>query len=512
MNQVKKNFVTNIFVFCVNIAVGLLYTPFLVKMLGTEAYGIVPLALIINQYISILTDSLRGAVTRFYSVEYRQGNYNKASAYFTSSIVLSIALALILIPLSCIPIHYSESLLHIPHEYVSSAKLLFLLTVISLFISVISNCVNITIFADNRLDYMNYLKIIRNVSKLLINVFLFIFISVDISGIGIANICSEVLVLIVSVYFFKQKKPRGIYFSFSIFHMKDVSPIFGMITWVSITSLASVFIYRIDALFINNYFGLYNTGILGAISEFGSYCNSITAILSSLLSPLILIAYSKLQHEDVVSLTVRGGYVIGLFCSLICGLIMGFSFPVLNLWLNEDFAHHSFWMIIKISTIALTTMGSVYAYANYCCNIVKKPALYSLIISIVYVLLSIILLELGMKIEGFLIINCVASIAQAVIMSQVFFMKSYPSARKIIHIKNIKLVLYLVIVFSISWFFCKFVEIHNLFQLLLYLLLFALVSSVLALSFMNKHDIQTLNLFVPVKTLIRYIPIIKNKE
>ena len=511
MNQVRKNFLSNIFMFCVNIVVGLLYTPFLVKMLGTEAYGIVPLALILNQYISILTDSLRGAVTRFYSIEYRQNNFDKASNYLTASVVLSLFLAVVLIPLSWIPISNIDSLLNIPDNYLSSAKALFLLTVISLFLSVVSNCINITIFADNRLDYMNYLKIVRNVLKLLINVIIFLFVAVDIVNIGIAYVLTELIVLLLSIGYYKHCKPRGIHFSFKNFYLKDVRPIFSMITWVSLTSLASVFIYRIDALFINKYFGLYSTGIVGAISEFGSYCLSMTAILSSLLSPLVLIAYSKKNHDDVVRLTIRGGYIIGLYSSLLCGVIMGCSCPILLLWLNEDFAAHYLWMMIKLSSLSLVTMGSIYAYTNHCCNQVKLPALLSVLISLVYILLCVICLEAGMNLTGFLILNFVASISQAMLMSQAVFLKSYPSNLTIVVRKSVKVIIYLSIVTFISWCYCNIVNISNLVVLITSLVLLVLIGFVLAFIFMDREDIDTLDLFIPIKAIMQRVKLDKLK-
>lgn len=72
MTQIRKNLVTNVMCLITNVLVGLLYTPYLVRELGVATYGVLPIALVINQYIIILTDSLQSSVTRFYSVEYRQ--------------------------------------------------------------------------------------------------------------------------------------------------------------------------------------------------------------------------------------------------------------------------------------------------------------------------------------------------------------------------------------------------------------------------------------------------------
>ena len=78
-NQTLRNLAFNLISLVVNIGLGLFYTPYLVKSLGIMAYGIVPLALVINQYINVVTGSLTGSLTRFYSVAYQKKNYKEAS-------------------------------------------------------------------------------------------------------------------------------------------------------------------------------------------------------------------------------------------------------------------------------------------------------------------------------------------------------------------------------------------------------------------------------------------------
>lgn len=158
MTQIRKNLITNVMCLIANVLVGLLYTPYLVKELGVVTYGVLPIALVVNQYIIILTDSLQSSVTRFYSLEYRQKNYKKASVYFSSAIAITILLAVIVLPVIFCLLPQIEALLHIPDKFFHSAGLLIAYTVASLFVAVCSNCVNITIYSDNRLDLINYLK------------------------------------------------------------------------------------------------------------------------------------------------------------------------------------------------------------------------------------------------------------------------------------------------------------------------------------------------------------------
>jgi membrane protein EpsK len=86
--QVRINFYTNIVTLLVNIAIGLYYTPYLVSKLGIVAYGLLPLALIINQYISVITGSLTSSFSIFYSIAVQREEYNKASEVISTSFLV----------------------------------------------------------------------------------------------------------------------------------------------------------------------------------------------------------------------------------------------------------------------------------------------------------------------------------------------------------------------------------------------------------------------------------------
>lgn len=208
MLQVRKNLISNILSLATNILVGILYTPYLVKELGVTAYGIIPLSLLLNQYINILANSLTRAVTRFYSVEYKKGDFVKASTFFSSSIIFTGVLAAVLIPICCIPIYYIDRLFDIPSDLVTQAKELFILSIISFFASIITNCVNITIFADNRLDLIYYVKISRNITKLAFNIVLFVIFSPSLIWVGVSYFLSEIVSVLLSVFFLT--KPQNL--------------------------------------------------------------------------------------------------------------------------------------------------------------------------------------------------------------------------------------------------------------------------------------------------------------
>lgn len=99
-----------------NVLVGLLYTPYLVKELGVVTYGVLPIALVVNQYIIILTDSLQSSVTRFYSLEYRQRITKSIGLLSISYSYNNIACCYCFACYFCL-LPQIEALLHIPDKF-----------------------------------------------------------------------------------------------------------------------------------------------------------------------------------------------------------------------------------------------------------------------------------------------------------------------------------------------------------------------------------------------------------
>ena len=97
--QTKINLYSNILALLANILVGIYYTPYLVNSLGLAAYGVLPLALIINQYIGVATQTLTHAYTRFYSVALQKGDYDEASKDISTSFVVVLLISLLLVPI-----------------------------------------------------------------------------------------------------------------------------------------------------------------------------------------------------------------------------------------------------------------------------------------------------------------------------------------------------------------------------------------------------------------------------
>lgn len=392
--QTQKNFYFNLLALIVNIIIGLYYTPYLVNELGLSAYGIVPIALIINQYISIATGTLTSAYTRFYSIDLQKGNYIQASKDISTSIFVVISIIVFCIPFLIYLILDINTFFDIPEQYLQSAKLLFIFTICSFFISLFSSLLNVTLYALNRLDIITSLNIIRNVFKFILVIILFETVSIKVSYIGISSFIIEVLILIISSYFFRHYKPNEVKISWSNYDKSILFAILGMSVWVLVQQIGDTFIYRSDNLIINHFWGTVASGAVGVVSEFGGYIRIIVSVIGSLFGPLIIHAYSKNNHSEVKRLTLQQSLIVGCLSSVLSGLCSGFGEQLLDLWINPEFGKYKWWLLIKLIVIPFYASGGILAYIYRTWNKVRLPALLTIILGFFNIAIIIVISNL----------------------------------------------------------------------------------------------------------------------
>lgn len=471
-NQTRFNFYSNIATLAATVIVGVYYTPYLVNQLGLAAYGVIPLAMIINQYISVVTGSLTGAFTRFYSVSLQQNKYAEASKNISTSLLVILIIIGVLIPFLSWLVWKIDNIFNIPQEYIVDAKFLFSFTIFSFFISLISSLFHVTLYALNRLDLMNILKIFRNVSKLCCVILFFTFCNVNIAYVGISGFITESIILVISIILFYKNKPVSVRLNFRSFSKPILFAILGMTSWVIIHQIGDTVLYRIDNIVVNKFWGIENSGALGAVSEFGTYVLLVVSVIGTLFGPLILIAYSKGDHTEVKTLALNQSYIVGALSAILAGVIAGYSKSLLSLWLGSSFAQYSDWLALKTCVVPFYAAGGVLAYIYRSWNKVMYPAIATLVIGMFNVFSVLVIAYLFPQPGGIimiLVICTVFSVLQCYFLNCYCVNKIYKGMQRKLLLSFLKIATIFVGAYLICNFFSGLFDINNVFNLIVLL-------------------------------------------
>ncbi|MCL8535276.1 hypothetical protein M9991_00175 [Chryseobacterium gallinarum] len=494
MSQIKKNLFFNIITLAVNIAVGFFYTPYLVKSLGILAYGVLPLAMILNQYISILTTSLTGTLTRFYAVEINKKKYENASSYLNGALFVILGIIVFCLPILFFVLWKIDTLFNIPTSLISSAKILFFFTFLGFFSSLITSFFSIVLYADNRLDLLNKINIIRTSSKVLLNVLFFTIISVDIKYVGIGNFIGETIVAIYTYFLFRIIIDKNIKLNFRKIQKNIFSSLLIMTLWVIIHQIGDLAIYKTDILFVNKFWSVKESGILGAISDFGSYIMLLIGVISSLFGPLILIAYSKGNHEEVKNMALSNCLLIGLITSLIVALLIGFSAEFLRLWLGKEYLNYHSWLDFKLISLPFYAASGVFAFVYRSWNKVKFPAIMTVVIGLITIVMTYsISIYSKSSVDGIdyiLISNSVLSLLQTYILGGFMIKIIYPDIKisSLIYI-GLKFLTIMLIIIVLSKVTTAYFEVDNWFKFIICIGIIGIIGVLFVyFIFINKND------------------------
>ena len=429
--QTKINLYSNIIALLANILVGIYYTPYLVNSLGLAAYGVLPLALIINQYIGVATQTLTHAYTRFYSVALQKGDYDEASKDISTSFVVVLLISLLLVPIGIGIVFNVDSLFQIPSNLLDSSRLLFGYTLLSFVASLLSSLLNVTLYATNRLDLMNVLKIVRAIFKLLFVILAFEIFSKDISFVGLANLLTEGIILMASIFLFFKFKPSAVRISLALFDRVVLFSILGLSIWVLIQLCGDTLLYRTDNLIINHYWGTEASGALGAISEIGGYVSVVVNVIGSLFGPLILASFAKGDHDKVKSLFLEQSTIVGCLSAVLAGTISGCSNTILNTWLGNGMGQYNWWLVMKMVVLPYYAAGGILAFVYRSWNKVRYPAIATIILGVMDITILVSICELFALSDAMtiLVISAIFSILQCFVLNIVVVCKIYKDCR-----------------------------------------------------------------------------------
>ena len=385
--QLPKNLLVNIANFILSIIIGLFLIPYFIGTLGVSAYGLIPLATSITGYVTILTDSLNGAVSRFLTIDLHQGNCGKANKTFNTALFCLSGIIVLLIPLIILLSFYAPIFFNVPIGQESEVVLLFLGVFSAFLLRSWSGSFTVLLYAYNRLDLLNLLNIMSVLIQLSLIVVLFNQFSPQLRYIGLAYLISSILFLLCAILLSKRVYPH-LYISVHDIDRSRFQDLTQMGWWAVVDQIGSLLFLQIDLIVVNLLFGSIATGEYAMVFTWAVLIRGIAGTLAGVLSPMILTYYAKDKVNEIILITKSAVKGMGLFIALPIGLACGFAPQLLTLWVGPQFTYLAplMWvlilpLVINISVIPLFTINVAF-------NKVRIPGIVTFFMGIGNVILA----------------------------------------------------------------------------------------------------------------------------
>lgn len=299
-SQSVINLVCSLSVLLVNLFIGFWLSPFIIRTIGVEANGFVSLASNFITYATLIEMALGSMASRFITIEYVNGNYEKANLYYNSVFWGRLIIILVLIGPAVYLIARLEHFINIPPELMRDVKYLFGIMFANFFFSISLPNWGVATYATNTL-HRTYIP--NAVLSLVRAIFLFgtlTLLTPKVYYLAIVSFVISIFTVIVHRYNKKiltpnlslsLKKGKRIYSKKAVFELMSSG------VWNSISSVGNMLLSGLDLLVCNIYLGPTAMGVVALSKTLPAHMQALSGTVRGAFGASVTISYAKGNME-----------------------------------------------------------------------------------------------------------------------------------------------------------------------------------------------------------------------
>lgn len=367
----------------IQFAINFLLTGYLVRVIGSTAYGYFTLACTIVGYATIISNALNSMSARFVGYEYFNNNIKGAIRYYSSVLYSDIIFVFIISVPAIILILGLEKYIVIPSELIDEVKKLFFLVFLNLCISIGGAVFSIVYVIKNRLDLSSIRTMVSNILRALLLLAMYGTMKPSIVYLGYASIGASLFILITNIFTCRRMLPE-IVPQINVLSGKAIKEIAASGMWNSFNQLSIILLHGLDLLICNQAVGPL---AMGYLSIAGTMPNAVTMCVSTfgyLFTPQLLEHYSHKKYEMLVNDLKNSIKFMTVISSIPIGFLIGFGYQFYSLWTPDTDIKHVY--LLSICVILPNFTGSAINSVNYLYTVVNKVKWPAIVLSITGVL------------------------------------------------------------------------------------------------------------------------------
>lgn len=392
--QVAKNMIFSFISFAISLFISFFFTPYLIGVVGKEAYSFFPLTNNFISYTGILTTAVGSMAARFIIMEFYGGNMEKAKVYFNTVFVAYICLSILFSFVALGLVINLDAILTIPIELVSDVKILFTLTFFCMIVSLPLGIFSVGLSVKNRNDIASRLSVIQNLIRVGFMLGLFYLFQPTIVFIGLAGCVSMIIGLCYSIYYKITFLPEIPINPRRYFDIKAVWTLVSSGIWNSFNQLSAILLNQVDLLICNIFINASATGELAIAKTCPVMIDTIMNMVAGAFMSKYNILLAQGRIESLVHEINKAMKVTSTIIGIPLGMLLVFGEEFFTLWVPTVDAHKIY--LISCLTIGPMIIGaSIYPiFGTYTItNKLKIPAIVlfiagSLNLGIIYIVLK----------------------------------------------------------------------------------------------------------------------------
>ena len=432
VNQLKAGVVLNYVVIFLNTIVGLLYTPYMLRMMGQSEYGLYSLVASVIAYLTVLDLGFGNAIVR-YTAKFRaemktEEQYEMFGMFFLLYLVIGIiAFGIGLGLYFNVDTLFGNTMTAVE---LGRARIMMLLLVANLAFTFPMSIWSSIIQAYEDFVFQKSLNIFRIILNTAVMICLLHFGYKAVAMVVVQTIFN-VLTLVVNFIYCIRKLNIHIYFRFKHFHWGFLKEVAIYSFWIFLNAIMDRVYWSTGQFVLGAMVGTVAVAVFAiAIQLEGMYMQFSTAISSVFLPKVTAMVATNRSRKEISDLFIRTGRIQYIVLAYILSGFIIFGRQFIELWAGADYSDAyiiSLLFFIPLTVPLIQNLGITILQAR---NEMKFRSVLYIIIALVSLAMQIVLTRF------FGGIGCAMGVSGALVVGQILIMNVYYRRRQDLDIKT----------------------------------------------------------------------------
>lgn len=432
VNQLKAGVVLNYVVIILNTVVGLLYTPYMLRMMGQSEYGLYSLVASVIAYLTVLDLGFGNAIVR-YTAKFRaekktEEQYEMFGMFFLLYLVIGIiAFGIGLGLYFNVGTLFGDTMTAVELD---RARIMMLLLVANLAFTFPMSIWGSIIQAYEDFVFQKSLNIFRIILNTAVMICLLHFGYKAVAMVVVQTIFN-VLTLVVNFIYCRRKLNIHIYFRFKHFHWGFLKEVAIYSFWIFLNAIMDRVYWSTGQFVLGAIVGTAAVAVFAiAIQLEGMYMQFSTAISSVFLPKVTAMVATNRSRKEISDLFIRTGRIQYIVLAYILSGFIIFGRQFIELWAGAGYSDAyiiSLLFFIPLTVPLIQNLGITILQAR---NEMKFRSVLYIIIALVSLAMQIVLTRY------FGGIGCAMGVSGALVVGQILIMNVYYQRRQDLDIKT----------------------------------------------------------------------------
>lgn len=432
VNQLKAGVVLNYVVIFLNTVVGLLYTPYMLRMMGQSEYGLYSLVASVIAYLTVLDLGFGNAIVRYTAKFRAEKKTEEQYEMFGMFVLLYLVIGIIAFGIG-LGLYFNVDTLFgntMTAVEIDHARIMMLLLVANLAFTFPMSIWGSIIQAYEDFVFQKSLNIIRIILNTAVMICLLHFGYKAVAMVVVQTIFN-VLTLVINFIYCRRKLNIHIYFRFKHFHWGFLKEIAIYSFWIFLNAIIDRVYWSTGQFVLGAMVGTAAVAVFAiAIQLEGMYMQFSTAISSVFLPKVTAMVATNRSRKEISDLFIRTGRIQYIVLAYILSGFIIFGRQFIELWAGAGYSDAyiiSLLFFIPLTVPLIQNLGITILQAR---NEMKFRSVLYIIIALVSLAMQIVLTRY------FGGIGCAMGVSGALVVGQILIMNVYYRRRQDLDIKT----------------------------------------------------------------------------